>query len=73
MSVKEMADTLILWANSCVSDEQLGLIDKLIEPYLIDRYGGDSRLAHETSRVLLALQERAKDIPKIHIPELNMN
>jgi len=63
MTLRETADTLITWVESCRTNEQLSLLDKIIDSHLIIRFKSDKGLPHEVTRVLVALQERSKNLP----------
>jgi len=72
LTLQETTETLILWCNSCQTDQQLVLLDSLIDRFLINRFRGDLELANEVSKVLVALQDRSKKLLN-PATELNMN
>jgi len=73
MTLKQMSDTLILWANSCITPQQLTLVDHLIEGYAIDRFRGHPELANEVCRIMTAIQEKAKKIGREDFQPISMN
>lgn len=72
MSLQETTETLILWCNSCQTENQLTLLDSLIDRFLINRFRGDIELANEVSKLLIALRDRSVNLLKPAF-ELNMN
>lgn len=73
MTLKDTASTLIKWAESSTTLEQLELLDSLIDRFLINRFRGDISLASEVAKVLIALQGQSKIVAKEPMPETTMN
>lgn len=58
LTCKEVSDTLIAWTASCTTQEQTELINECIDKFLIERFKGNLQLAHEVTRVMVALQNK---------------
>lgn len=58
MTPTQTASTLITWTNSCINRDQCALVNECIDQFLIERFKGDPSVAHEVSRVLMALQDK---------------
>lgn len=47
MTIQETGETLILWINSCETQEQLDLIENdLVHKYIIDRFSETTEILH---------------------------
>lgn len=68
MTLRETADCLINWAVSSTRQEHLEVLRQMMDVFIINRFRTEPDLAHEYSRVDIALRGKEMEFQPLSTP-----